>query len=1158
MPRALSLILILCLLPAVACSRDRSAEEGSAAQTPAALVLPSPSPAVPAGRSEKNAAGQPSTGATPTRPPVPTLDPQRDAWTILVYLSAGGDLVNAALQDLDEMEAAGQFDGVNLLVQAAGLAAAGDDQAEGEPDSDEPPVVRRYEIEAGDEAGRLSSPAIAELDAVEMGDPGSLADFVAWGVARYPANRYALVVADRGGPRPTIAGIGEALAQVAEQTPANRLDVVAFDLPLAGHLEPFRAVQPHARFAVAAAGLFPEQGWNYNALLRALYGDPGLSAAALAALMAGVSAPADEAGASPPSALVAAVDLHALPDVSAALDNLAATLDGDEELALAAGALADARRGAGFVAPAAPPEIFLDSAVDLRRFAAILAHLSPLRAAASAARDLLDAVDAATLPGEGDHGLALAVPLRTADVDAPDDAAGEGPIGGWRGLLNRSYEAAAAAATSHPQLHVAYGGEGAASVQQPAYLAAEVAGRRLADLAFVAGLPLEDGRLRLIAYDLLVPGLTSLPDGGALYRWPDGVHQQGLVWETTAAYLAGADAGDFVVLWPMAHGDDRSAVWGRYRPAGAESWVDTALIVGEGSGEVATVWIVEEEGGQNALRRRVPRRGDAFQPYNLYLEVGGALRFEPGAVFSFDDGPLALQQRPLPAGDVRLGVVAETADGTRTGAFADLAVVNGAEAPDAVAYLDPENGFQFLYPAGWPAPAAGDSVLRAGDAAAETRLTVSRFPGVEADAARALKAETLNHFGAVDVLYEEAVTVAGESGLLTAYGYESGEGARTGLFFTFVHDGVGYVVDVDGSLEREPETIAVADRLIESWTFRPVGAEHFPGRWKRLDAGPFSVAAPQDVTHETLDNGWQRFSGEDAFISLRRDPTSGAARRDVLDRWLAVAARGVEAFAAADPADVSLAGRLWTRAAFEYQGRDGAVRGFVMAAIVGGEEIVAWAEAPAPDFDAIEETIFLLLLADAVSRIEGDGGLLYAASFDAIETWGGGRLQGAQGVVDDGVYRLTVTAPEGFFWTTAGRSFGDGVYEVEATHAAGPEDNGFGLLFRADATTGAFYVFEISGDGFVWIGRCDDGCVRMTTLVGEGWFFSDAVRRGVGAANRLRVEAAGSDLAFYVNGVEVGRAQDAALAEGDVGLFVETRGEGNVGVTFDNLRVTDF
>lgn len=1167
MSRALFLSLLLALLLAVACAQDDAGVSGPKADTPVAGVTPSSPSTSSAGRAEKGASAEIDAGATATQPPAPTPDPQQDVWTLFVYLSAGGDLVEAATQDLNEMEAAGRVEGVNVVVQVGGIPAedgAGDgvsqeevseeevsqgEDSQGEAAEGVVPAVRRYQIEADDDANSVASPTVGEVGDVAMDDPGTLADFVAWGVDRYPANRYALILVERGGPVLTGADIDAALAQTAERIGPGRLDVVGFDVALAGHLELFHAIGPYARYAAAAAGPFPEQGWAYDSLLRDLYGQPELSAARLASLMA--------AAAPRSPALAAAVDLQAVPAISRAVDNLAATLEDGAELALAARALSDARRSATVVAPAAPAAVVPHAAVDLGRFATILAQRSPLRSTAAAAGEVAAAVATANVTAEeddaGTSGLALAFPRNAA---AGDDASADRPFSSWRRLLARSYQAAAAA--EPPLLHVARAGEGPASVRQPAHLATEVAGRDVAGLSFVAGLPSGDGRLRLVAHTLLVPEQEQLSGAGALYGWREGVHEHNVVWETTAAYLSDGENGNFVVLWPTVYGDEGRAVRGRFRRSGAEGWREAALLFGGATGEAEAIWTLEEEEGAGVVRHRALRRGDAFQPYDVYLGPEGALQLEPGVDLAFDVGPLLLERRPLPGGDVRLGVVAETTAGARIGAFADLAVDNGGEAPGAVAYLDADDGFQFLYPADWRAPALHDGALRAADPNGETTLTVSRFPGLDDDAAAELKSETLNLFGAVDVLYEEPVFVGGANGLLTAYGYEGADGARTGIFFTFAHEGVGYVVDVDGPTEREAETIAIVDRLVEGWTFRPAGAEQLSGHWRRVEAGLFTVAVPQDVRHEMLDNGWQRFSGEDVFISLRRDPSSGATRQGVLEEWLAVAARGVERFTAEDAARFALAGRLWARADFEYEGRDGAVRGFVMAAVVGGEEIVAWAEAPAAAFEEQENAFFLMLAADAVAGLEGDGGVLYTTSFDGVETWGGGSLEGAEGTVEDGAYRLSVTAPEGFFWTTAGRSFGDGVYEVEATHAAGPLDNGFGLIFRADPGAGAFYVFESSSDGFVWIGRCEDGCAQMATLVGDGWFFSDAVRRGAGVANRLRVEAAGPDLLFFVNGVEVGRARDAALGEGDVGLFVETRGEGDVGVAFDNVRVTDF
>ena len=67
---------------------------------------------------------------------------------------------------------------------------------------------------------------------------------------------------------------------------------------------------------------------------------------------------------------------------------------------------------------------------------------------------------------------------------------------------------------------------------------------------------------------------------------------------------------------------------------------------------------------------------------------------------------------------------------------------------------------------------------------------------------------------------------------------------------------------------------------------------------------------------------------------------------------------------------------------------------------------------------------------------------------------------------------MEVRSNAGLFMATAGESFGDGVYELEATQIDGPLNNGYGMLFRVDESSDSFYAFEVSGDGFIWIGWC--------------------------------------------------------------------------------------
>ncbi len=184
--------------------------------------------------------------------------------------------------------------------------------------------------------------------------------------------------------------------------------------------------------------------------------------------------------------------------------------------------------------------------------------------------------------------------------------------------------------------------------------------------------------------------------------------------------------------------------------------------------------------------------------------------------------------------------------------------------------------------------------------------------------------------------------------------------------------------------------------------------------------------------------------------------------------------------------------------------------------------------------------------------------------FDAAGSWRVGPDVDAEGTIANGVYELYVKAAVGLNWTTAGLQFGAGSYSVEAQQTAGPIDAGYGMLIRVDEgdepdsgnSDDAFYLFEISSDGYVWIGRCENGCATETILVNTYWFESDAVRQGLDQVNTLRVEAEGGNMLFSVNGVEVGRASDYTLTKGDIGLLVETLGAGEVRVQFDNFQVT--
>lgn len=182
----------------------------------------------------------------------------------------------------------------------------------------------------------------------------------------------------------------------------------------------------------------------------------------------------------------------------------------------------------------------------------------------------------------------------------------------------------------------------------------------------------------------------------------------------------------------------------------------------------------------------------------------------------------------------------------------------------------------------------------------------------------------------------------------------------------------------------------------------------------------------------------------------------------------------------------------------------------------------------------------------------------YSEEFDAPSNWRTGSNGDATGEVVNGVYDFTVHSNDVIVWSTSGEGDApDGMYVIEARQVSGPLDNGYGMIFRANDETDDFYLLQISGDGFIWIGRYHAGGEeQIVPLVGDGWFESTAVKQGLDELNILRARVEDANMIFYVNDQEVGRVTDDSFSSGEVGLLMQTFSEGGVRVQFDNFIVT--
>ncbi len=168
-----------------------------------------------------------------------------------------------------------------------------------------------------------------------------------------------------------------------------------------------------------------------------------------------------------------------------------------------------------------------------------------------------------------------------------------------------------------------------------------------------------------------------------------------------------------------------------------------------------------------------------------------------------------------------------------------------------------------------------------------------------------------------------------------------------------------------------------------------------------------------------------------------------------------------------------------------------------------------------------------------------------SSGWDQIDT-----TDGSVGYVD-GQYRIFVDVPNTDIWANPGLDFADTVIEVEATKAAGSDDNDLGIICRYQDLAN-YYFLIISSDGFYAIGKTVDGFQELIGL--ENMEFSEYIKTG-DTTNQMRADCVGSTLRLLVNGNELLTVTDDSFSSGDVGLLAGTFEIPGTDIRFDNFVV---
>lgn len=191
-------------------------------------------------------------------------------WTVLAYEIADTNLEPFMMNDVGEMGAVGTQDGLNVVAMVDRAAEYTDTAVLG---IDDWVGAKVLQIDDG------GATELEDLGDTNTGDPAVLANFIATGIADYPADHYSLIISDHGASWPGVGGdesadhdsldlgeIHEAIASGLETAGVEKLDLLGFDACLMATYEVASELAPVADRMLASQELEPGHGWDYSAL----------------------------------------------------------------------------------------------------------------------------------------------------------------------------------------------------------------------------------------------------------------------------------------------------------------------------------------------------------------------------------------------------------------------------------------------------------------------------------------------------------------------------------------------------------------------------------------------------------------------------------------------------------------------------------------------------------------------------------------------------------------------------------------------------------------------------------------------------------------------------------------------------------------------------
>lgn len=207
-------------------------------------------------------------------------------WTFLVFLNGANDLEEFGSLNVNQMEQVGSTNNINVVVQFKRIR--GHDSSNGDWTD-----TRRYYIQKDADKVNIGSLLLSSRGDADMGKWQTLREFVDWGVANYPAERYCLVVWNHGaGWRSVKLGKNRGVSyddatgshidtieipKAIDLGGGKKWDVFAFDASLMQMSEVAYEIKDKVQFITGSEESPPGEGYPYQLILADLASNPDWS-----------------------------------------------------------------------------------------------------------------------------------------------------------------------------------------------------------------------------------------------------------------------------------------------------------------------------------------------------------------------------------------------------------------------------------------------------------------------------------------------------------------------------------------------------------------------------------------------------------------------------------------------------------------------------------------------------------------------------------------------------------------------------------------------------------------------------------------------------------------------------------------------------------------